>query len=257
MSHKGAEFAPGELKWRLMPRRRDGARQRRGLGRTARLPAADLGARIDRGPLRSRPMLLAALTGGIGSGKSTVADGFSKRGAVIINADAIGREILEPGGLAYQAVVDRFGPGVVLSDGAIDRPALAAVVFSDQAALADLNGLTHPLIAQVMEDRVAEVDDPGRIVILDLALMTIAEKARFQLSVVIVVDTPEEVAVRRLMSQRGFSEEDAVSRVGAQISRLERRQLADLVLDNSGDLCALEAEIDRAWAWLQERATQA
>jgi dephospho-CoA kinase len=201
-------------------------------------------------------MLLAALTGGIGSGKSTVADAFAQRGAVIIDADAIGRQILEPDGLAYQAVVDHFGPMVVRADGSIDRPALATAVFSDPAALADLNGLTHPVIARVMEDRAAEVDEPGRIVILDLALMTIAEKARFQVAAVIVVDTPEEVAVERLMSQRGFSEEDAVSRVGAQISRDERRQFADLVLDNSGDRCALEAEIDRAWAWLEARAAQ-
>jgi dephospho-CoA kinase len=202
-------------------------------------------------------MLLAALTGGIGSGKSTVADGLAKRGAVVIDADAIGREILEPGGLAYQPVVDHFGPGVVRTDGTINRPALAAAVFNDPAELAELNRLTHPVIAAVMTERVAEHDDePGRIVILDLALMSIAEKARFQLSAVIVVDTPEEVAVQRLVTQRGFSDEDAAARVGAQITREERRRLADLVLDNSGDRCALEAEIDRAWTWLQEQAAQ-
>jgi dephospho-CoA kinase len=202
-------------------------------------------------------MLLAALTGGIGSGKSTVAAGLAARGAVVVDADAIGREILEPGGLAYQAVVDHFGAGVVRADGTIDRPALAAAVFNDPDALAHLNRLTHPVIARVMEQRVAEADEPGRVVILDLALMTIAEKARFELSAVIVVDTPEEIAVERLMSHRGFSEVDAASRVGAQISRGERRRFADLVLENSGDRCALEAEIDRAWAWLHERAARA
>jgi dephospho-CoA kinase len=201
-------------------------------------------------------MLLAALTGGIGSGKSTVAEAFAERGAAVINADAIGREILEPGGLAYQTVVDHFGAGVVRPDGGIDRPALAAAVFNDQDALADLNRLTHPMIARVMEERVAEAEAPGQIVILDLALLTIAEKALFQLSAVIVVDLPEEVAVQRLVAQRGFSEEDAVARVASQITREERRQLADLVLDNSGDRCALESEIDRAWGWLQERAAR-
>src|ERR1700760_2012768 len=145
-------------------------------------------------------MLLAALTGGIGSGKSTVAEAFAKRGAVIVDADAIGREILEPGGLAYQPVIDHFGGTVVRPDGSINRPALAAAVFNDPGALADLNRLTHPVIARVMEDRVAEADEPGRIVILDLALMTIAEKARFQVAAVIVVDTPEEVAVQRLVT---------------------------------------------------------
>lgn len=202
-------------------------------------------------------MLLAALTGGIGSGKSTVAAGLAARGAVVVDADAIGREILEPDGLAYQAVVDHFGAGVVRADRSINRPALAAAVFNDPDALAHLNRLTHPVIARVMEERIARADEPGRVVILDLALMAIAEKVRFQVAVVIVVDTPEEVAVERLMTHRGFSEVDAVSRVGAQISRDERRQLADLVLENSGDRCALEGEIDRAWAWLQERAARA
>jgi dephospho-CoA kinase len=202
-------------------------------------------------------MLLAALTGGIGSGKTTVAEGLAARGAVVIDADAIGRQILEPGGLAYQSVVDHFGSGVVRADGSINRPALAGAVFNDPDALADLNRLTHPVIAGVMAERAAAADEPGRIVILDLALMSIAEKAKFQLSAVIVVDTPEELAVQRLVTQRGFSEEDAVARVGAQISRQERRQLADLVLDNNGDRCALEAEIDRAWAWLEERAARA
>jgi dephospho-CoA kinase len=202
-------------------------------------------------------MLLAALTGGIGSGKSTVAASFAARGAVVVDADAIGREILEPGGLAYQSVVDHFGAGVVRPDGSINRPALAAAVFNDPDALADLNRLTHPVIAGVMTERVAEADEPGQIVILDLALMSIAERVLFEPSAVIVVDTPEEIAVQRLVRERGFAEEDAVARVGAQISRQDRRQLADLVLDNSGDRCALEAEIDRAWAWLQARAARA
>src|SRR5690349_7454436 len=110
-------------------------------------------------------MLLAALTGGIGSGKSTVADGLAQRGAIVVEADAIGRQILEPGDLAYQSVVDRFGPNVVRADGSINRPALAAAVFNDPDALSDLNRLTHPVIASVMAERVAEADEPGQIVI--------------------------------------------------------------------------------------------
>jgi dephospho-CoA kinase len=201
-------------------------------------------------------MLLATLTGGIGSGKSTVAGAFAERGAAVIEADAIGRQILEPGGLAYQAVIDHFGPAVVRPDGSINRPALAAAVFNDAEALAELNRLTHPMIARVMDERVAALDGPGRIVIWDLALLSIADQARFRPSAVIVVDAPEEVAVQRLVSQRGFSEEDAVARVASQITRAERRRIADLVLDNSGDRCALEAEIDRGWQWLQERAAR-
>jgi dephospho-CoA kinase len=201
-------------------------------------------------------MLLATLTGGIGSGKSTVAGAFAERGAAIIEADAIGRQILEPGGLAYQAVIDHFGPGVVRPNGSIDRPALAAAVFNDAEALAELNRLTHPVIARVIDDRVAALEEPGRIVILDLALLSIADKARYRPSAVIVVDAPEDVAVQRLVSQRGFSEEDAVARVASQITRQERRRIADLVLDNSGDRCDLEAEIERGWQWLQERAAR-
>jgi dephospho-CoA kinase len=202
-------------------------------------------------------MLLATLTGGIGSGKSTVAGAFAERGAAIIEADAIGRQILEPGGLAYRAVVDHFGRGVVRPDGSIDRPALAAAVFNDPDALAELNRLTHPVIARVMDDRVAALEEPGRIVILDLALLNIAEKMRFRPCALIVVDTSEDVAVQRLVSQRGFSEQDAAARVASQITRAERRRLADLVLDNSGDRCTLEAEIDRGWRWLQARAASA
>jgi dephospho-CoA kinase len=202
-------------------------------------------------------MLLATLTGGIGSGKSTVARAFAERGAAIIEADAIGRQILEPGGLAYQAVVDHFGPGVVRPDGSINRPALATAVFNDPDALAELNRFTHPVIASVMDADVAALEQPGRIVILDLALLDIAAMMRFRPSALIVVDTTEDVAVQRLVSQRGFSEADAVARVASQITREERRRLADLVLDNSGDRCALEAEIDRAWRWLQARVASA
>jgi dephospho-CoA kinase len=201
-------------------------------------------------------MLLAALTGGIGSGKSTVAGGLARRGAVIVDADAISREILEPDGPGYEAVVDHFGPGVVRPDGTIDRPGLAAAVFGNPEALAELNRLTHPVIGRVMAERVQDMAQPGRIVVLDIPLLTIAAKDRFQLAAVIVVDTPEDVAVRRLVEQRGFSEDDARARVAAQISREQRRQLADLVLDNSGDRLALDAEIDRAWAWLQAQAAR-
>lgn len=200
-------------------------------------------------------MLLVGLTGGIGSGKSTVAAGLAERGAGVVDADEISRRILEPDGEAYQAVVDRFGPAIVGDGGRIDRPALAAVVFGDPAALADLNGLTHPVIAKVMAERMAEAASTHQIVVLDIPLLTIATKDRFQFGAIVVVDTPEDVAVSRLVHQRGFTEDDARARVAAQISRQERRSLADLVLVNAGDRDALEAEIDRAWTWLEERAT--
>ena len=199
-------------------------------------------------------MLLVGLTGGIGSGKTTVAAGLAARGAAVVDADEISRRILEPDGEAYEAVVDRFGPGVVGDGGRIDRPALAAVVFGDPVALADLNGLTHPVIGKVMAEQMAEAAATHEVVVLDIPLLSIATKDLFQFGAIVVVDTPEDVAVSRLVAQRGFTEDDARARVAAQISRDERRALADLVLVNAGDRDALEAEIDRAWAWLEERA---
>ncbi|HUJ64622.1 MAG TPA: dephospho-CoA kinase [Acidimicrobiales bacterium] len=198
-------------------------------------------------------MLLVGLTGGIGSGKSTVAAQLAARGAAVVDADGISRQILEPDGAAFDQVVDRFGPSIVGRDGRIDRPALAGVVFGDPEALADLNRLTHPVIGRVMSERVAELAATSPIVVLDIPLLTIATKDRFSFGAIVVVDTPEEVAVRRLVEHRGFTEADARARVAAQITREERRALADLVIDNSGDRGALESEVERAWAWLSER----
>jgi len=202
-------------------------------------------------------MLLVGLTGGIGSGKSTVARQLGDRGAAVVDADAISRQILEPGGAAFQSVVDRFGPGILDPGGRIDRPALASVVFGDTEALADLNGLTHPVIGRVMSERVAELAATSEIVVLDIPLLNIATKDRFSFGAIVVVDVPEDLAVRRLVDQRGFTEADARARVAAQITREERRALADLVIDNSGDREALGVEVDRAWAWLSQRSRSA
>jgi dephospho-CoA kinase len=199
-------------------------------------------------------VLLVGLTGGIGSGKTTVAAAFARRGAGVVDADGISREIAEPGGLAYDAVVARFGPAVVRADGLLDRQALAAVVFDDDEARADLNAITHPLIGRVMAERMAALATTHPVVVLDIPLLGIATKDRFQFGAVVVVDAPEDVAVARLVGQRGFSEDDARARIAAQISREERRSIADLVIDNSGDPEALAAQIDRAWRWLEERA---
>jgi dephospho-CoA kinase len=200
-------------------------------------------------------VLLVALTGGIGSGKSTVALLLADRGATVIEADPIGRSILEPGGAAYGPVIDRFGPGVVREDGAIDRAAVAAIVFSDAAALADLNAISHPAIGREMAARAAMAEAHGsQIVVLDLALLEIATPDLFHLDGIVVVDVPEDVAVARLVAERGFSEEDARARVASQLNRAERRSRADYVIDNSGDRADLELEVDRAWEWLVRRA---
>ncbi|HEX2849226.1 MAG TPA: dephospho-CoA kinase [Acidimicrobiales bacterium] len=196
-------------------------------------------------------MRLVGLTGGIGSGKSTVASLLAARGAVIVDADAIVREIQAPGGLAYQGIVDRFGPGVVAADGTLDRPALAAIVFNDEAARRDLNALTHPLVGRVMFERIAANAGTDKVVVLDIPLL--AErggKGAYPVAGVIVVDTPVDVAVERLVRHRGFDEDDARARVASQISRDERLAIADFVVDNGGAPDALDEQIDRCWAWI-------
>ena len=201
-------------------------------------------------------MFLVGLTGGIGSGKSTVAAGLSERGAAVVDADAISRQIMEPGGEAYGPVVDHFGPSIVGPDGRIDRPAVAALVFNNPDALKELNDLTHPVIGRVMAEKMAEAAS-SRIVVLDIPLLSIATKDRFSFGAIVVVDTPEDLAVQRLVAYRGFTEEDARARIAAQMGRAERRVLADLVIDNSGDRAALEGEVERAWVWLELKAQAA
>jgi dephospho-CoA kinase len=193
------------------------------------------------------------LTGGIGAGKSTVATALAERGAVVVDADRIAREVLEPGGPAYGPLIARFGEAVVDADGRIDRPGLAALVFSDREALRDLNGITHPAIGRVMASQVAEYEGSEQMVILDIPLLRDDTKAQWPFVAIIVVDTPVEVAIERLVALRGLTAEDARARVAAQISREERRALADVVIDNSGDRHHLSAEIDRAWELVKAR----
>lgn len=195
-------------------------------------------------------MIAVGLTGGIGSGKSTVCALLAGRGAVIVDADAIVREVQAPGGLAYDGIVRRFGDAVVAADGGIDRPALAALVFSDASARHDLQRLTHPFVAQVMAERLASEAESDHVVVLDIPLLAERGRAAFPVAGVVVVDCPVEVAVGRLVEHRGLSESDARARVAAQASREARLAVADRVIDNSGSMAALEAEVELAWRWM-------
>lgn len=211
--------------------------------------------------------LRIGLTGGIGSGKSTVAGLLADRGADVVDADAIAREVVEPGGPAYDAVVRRFGRGVLAEDQTVDRAALAAVVFSDARALSDLNGITHPVIGAVMSERLASLDDASRtggpapaapaardatlVAVAVIPLLRPAHVEALGLRAVVVVDCPTEVAVRRLVDTRGMDEADARARVAAQASREDRLALADYVLDNGSTREHLLAEVDRLWGWLE------
>jgi dephospho-CoA kinase len=202
------------------------------------------------GELPSPAVLLVGLTGGIGSGKSTVSAMLASRGAVVVDADAIVREVQAVGGPAYAGIVDRFGPAVVAADGSLDRAALASLVFADPAARADLGALTYPHVGAAMAARVAAEASTDHVVVLDVPLLAERGRDAYGVSAVIVVDCPVEVAVARLVSSRGFTEADAQARVAAQASRESRLAIADLVIDNSGPLSALEPQVEACWAWL-------
>jgi dephospho-CoA kinase len=191
-------------------------------------------------------MLLVGLTGGVGSGKSTVARLLAERGAVVVDADALAREVVEPGRPGYDAVVARFGAGVVGPDGRLDRPALAALVFNDPAARADLNAIVHPLVARETARRVASVP-AGSVVVMDVPLLV--EAARSGYHTVVVVEAPEDARLERLAA-RGMDPADARARMGAQATDAQRRALADVVLDNSGSVDDLIRQVDSLWSEL-------
>lgn len=198
-------------------------------------------------------MLAVGLTGGIGSGKSTVAHLLVERGAVLIDADRVAREVVAPGGPAYQPLVDRFGPGIVAPDGTIDRAALAALTFPDPAALADLNAITHPAVGVVMLERRAAEEGTDHVVVLDIPLLRPEHRDLLTLHAVVVVDCPVETALARLVSSRKMGRADAEARIAAQITREQRCTGADYVIDNSSDLEHLRGEVDRVWSALQAR----
>jgi dephospho-CoA kinase len=195
-------------------------------------------------------MLAVGLTGGIGSGKSAVADLLVARGAVLIDADQLARDVVMPGGPAHQPLIDRFGSGIVAADGTIDRPALAAVAFADDAARADLNAITHPAIGTAMAEARSAQEETDNIVLLAIPLLTAKHRESAKLDKVVVVDCPTDTALDRLLSQRHMDRTDAEARIRAQITREERLKEADFVVDNSGDRTALEAEVARLWGWL-------
>lgn len=197
------------------------------------------------------------LTGGIGSGKSTVAAGLVDRGAVLIDADAIVRELQAPGGAVLVAMVQHFGDGIVTDSGELNRQAVADIVFNDEAQLKALNDIVHPAVGKEMKARHEALVGTDAIVVNDIPLLVLADgqksprKEYDRLLGIIVVDCDVEIAVQRLVEHRGFSEGDARARMANQASREDRLAVADHVIDNSGDLPALEPQLDACWAWMQ------
>jgi len=193
-------------------------------------------------------MILVGLTGGIGSGKSTVSALLAAKGAVVLDADAITREVQQPGSPLLERLAEAFGPQVLAADGSLDRPAVAKIVFEDPEALKKLNAIVHPAVGKEMNDRIIAQRTTDNVVILDIPLLT--ENPREGLQGRIVVDVPVETQVRRLVDHRGFDESDARARIARQASRDDRLKTADFVIDNSGSPDELGPQIDRLWAWL-------
>ncbi len=203
-------------------------------------------------PVRDRPapagycpcVLRIGLTGGIGSGKSTVAGLLAAREARIVDADRIAREVVEPGTPGLQAVVTAFGDGVLTPEGTLDRPALAAIVFADPGARRRLDGIVHPLVRARAAELVAAAP-PDAVVVQDVPLLVETGQAG-SYDLVLVVEADLDTRVRRLVG-RGLSEDDARARIAAQATDEQRRAVADVVLDNSGTVEELEAQVERFW----------
>ncbi|MDG4863306.1 dephospho-CoA kinase [Streptomyces sp. T-3] len=198
-------------------------------------------------------MLKVGLTGGIGAGKSEVSRLLDSYGAVLIDADRIAREVVEPGTPGLAAVVDAFGAEVLAADGTLDRPKLGSIVFADPDRLAVLNGIVHPLVGA----RSAELEKAAggsAVVVHDVPLL--AENGLAPLyDLVVVVDASPETQLDRLVRLRGMTEEDARARMAAQATREKRLAIADVVIDNDGPLDALEPRVRAVWEDLVRRAT--
>jgi len=192
-------------------------------------------------------MVRVGLTGGIASGKSMVAEELAARGAVIIDADLLAREVVQPGTPALAAIIDRFGPEVV-RDGQLDRARLAQIVFADPLARRDLERIVHPAVRA----RAAELEraSGAAAVVVHVIPLLVETGQQEDFDLVVTVDVDHETQIQRLMARNGFTRTEAESRIAAQASREDRRIAADVVLDNTGTVTQLREQIDALWAGL-------
>ena len=201
-------------------------------------------------------MLRVGLTGGIGSGKSTVSARLAELGAVVLDADKAARAVVEPGTPGLAAVTAAFGAGVLAADGSLDRAKLASIVFADEAALARLNAITHPLIHEhirAAEEAAIAAGGDDVVLVHDVALLAEWGRAK-EFDLVIVVDVPAETQLERLTGPRGMAEDQARARMAAQATREQRLAVADIVIDNSGSREDLDRRVSEVWGELRARA---
>lgn len=194
------------------------------------------------------------LTGGIGSGKSTVARMLRQQGAVVVDADAIARELMTPGSPVLDDVAEAFGPDVLDASGALDRAGLARIVFGDDEARERLNGIVHPAVraeSQRLVDEAASAPDFAGVIVQDIPLLVETGQGG-DFDAVIVVEAPEDLRVERLVSSRGMAEEDARARIRAQATDDQRRAVATRIIDNSGEPEATAAQVETIWSDLTE-----
>ena len=199
-------------------------------------------------------MLLVGLTGNIGSGKSTVAQLLSERGATIIDADVLSRRAVEVGTAAHRAIAERWGTSILAPNGSIDRGELRRIVFSDQAQLEQLNAIVHPEVERM---RAALVDDArgrgDRLVVCDIPLL-FERRMTDDFDRIVLVDAPREVRLERLVRERGLGETQAMEMIVAQMPAELKRARADHIIDNDGTLTELDRRVTEVWAELQRRA---
>tara|TARA_B100000700_G_scaffold254593_1_gene286914 strand:+ start:116 stop:733 length:618 start_codon:yes stop_codon:yes gene_type:complete len=201
-------------------------------------------------------MVEFAITGGIGSGKSTVAAALVQRGAKLVDADQVVRDLQKAGGEVFTQLVHEFGEKIVRDDGELDRQKLADIAFSGPEELNKLNDIVHPAVGKEMAARREALIEKGHIVLIDIPLLVtpkgeLARKEYNDFAGKIVVDCEEKVAVDRLVQYRGFRDDDARARIANQATREQRLTYADFIIDNNGDASDLEPQVDDCWAWMQ------
>jgi len=198
-------------------------------------------------------MLLVGLTGGIGSGKSTVARMLEKRGAIVFDADVLARQAVAPGTPGFEKVVERFGPNVLAPGGGLDREALASIVFADPAARRNLEGIVHPEVRRMFAEGCEEYRDSDRVVVFSAPLL-VETGMHTAFDLLIVVSAPVATQIERLMRERAMPERAVQARIEAQLPLEAKAEVADVLVDNEGTLEDLEAQVDRLWRDLETRA---